>query len=69
MDKWNVADCVAAQANGFVCGDLQHAFNGPSGSASIKGLVNPADFVHPNEAGQAVIAALLKAVDVSLIAK
>ena len=67
MDAWNEADCAAASAHGFVCGDIYHAFNGPDGAGSIKGLVNPADFVHPSEAGQAVIAKLLEHVDVSLI--
>lgn len=69
MDAWNKADCAAASAHGFVCGDIYHAFNGPDGTGSIKALVNPADFVHPSEAGQAVIAELLQRVDVSSITR
>ena len=65
IDSWNRADCAAASAHGFVCGDIYHAFNGPDGSRSISGLVNPADFVHPSEAGQALIAELLRRVDLS----
>ncbi len=68
MDAWNKADCEAATGHGFVCGDIHHAFNGPDGTKSIKGLVNPADFVHPSVAGQAVIAELLERVDVSSLA-
>ncbi len=65
MERWNQADCAAASAHGFVCGDIYHAFNGPDGKRSISGLVNPADFVHPLEAGQALIADLLRRVDLS----
>lgn len=67
MDAWNKADCAAASAHGFLCGDIYHAFNGPDGTESIAPFVNPADFVHPSEAGQAVMAELLQRVDVSSI--
>lgn len=62
--EWNVMDCAAATPHGFVCGDIFHAFNGPEGTNSVKALVNPDDYVHPNVAGQAKIAELLEAIDV-----
>jgi len=65
IDAWNVMDCAAAKKYGFVCGDIHHAFNGPDGTARVAGLVNPNDYVHPNVAGQAKIAALLEAIDVT----
>ena len=67
IDDWNRTDCAAATAHGFVCGDIHGAFNGPAGSATVVDLVNPKDYVHPNIAGQARIADLLKGIDVSSV--
>jgi len=64
FDQWNAMDCEVATAHGFVCADLRHAFNGPDGNGSVGPYTAP-DWVHPNEAGQAVMAKLLEGVDVS----
>ena len=66
FDRWNAMDCEVALAHGFVCADLRHAFNGPDGNGSVGPYTAP-DWVHPNEAGQAVMAKLLERVDVSAI--
>ena len=66
FDRWNAMDCEVAVAHGFVCADLRHAFNGPDGNGSVGPYTAP-DWVHPNEAGQAVMAKLLERVDVSAI--
>ena len=66
FDRWNAMDCEVATAHGFVCADLRHAFNGPDGNASVDALTAP-DWVHPNEAGQAVMAELLERVDISRV--
>ena len=65
-DQWNAMDCEVATAHGFVCADLRHAFNGPDGNSSVGPYASP-DWVHPNEAGQAVMAKLLERVDVSAV--
>jgi Tol biopolymer transport system component/lysophospholipase L1-like esterase len=59
---YNAVECETASAHGFVCAGLLEAFNGPDGTGSLAGYVNPADYVHPNENGQRVIAELLAAV-------
>lgn len=66
FDRWNAMNCEVATAHGFVCVDLRHAFNGPDGNTSVEALTAP-DWVHPNEAGQAVMAKLLQRVDVSAL--
>ena len=66
FDRWNAMDCEVATDHGFVCADLRHAFNGPDGNTSVGALTAP-DWVHPNEAGQAVMAKLLERVDVSAL--
>jgi lysophospholipase L1-like esterase len=66
FDQWNAMDCEVATAHGFVCADLRHAFNGPDGNGSVGPYTAP-DWVHPNEAGQAVMAKLLERVDVSAV--
>lgn len=66
FDRWNAMDCEVATAHGFVCADLRHAFNGPDGNTSV-GTLTATDWVHPNEAGQAVMAKLLQRVDVSVL--
>ena len=60
-NDWNTMNCEVATAHRFVCADLYHAFNGPDGTASVKELVS-ADFTHPSERGQAVMAQLLEKV-------
>jgi lysophospholipase L1-like esterase len=66
FDRWNAMDCEVATAHGFVCADLRHAFNGPDGNGSVGAYTAP-DWVHPNEAGQTVMAKLLERVDVSAV--
>jgi lysophospholipase L1-like esterase len=66
FDRWNDMDCEVATAHGFVCADLRHAFNGPDGDRSVGPYTAP-DWVHPNAAGQAVMAKLLERVDVSAV--
>ena len=66
FDRWNAMDCEVATAHGFVCADLRHAFNGPDGNGSVEPYTAP-DWVHPNEAGQSVMAKLLERVDVSAV--
>jgi hypothetical protein len=66
FDRWNAMDCEVATAHGFVCADLRHAFNGPDGNGSVGPYAAP-DWVHPNEAGQAVMAKLLERIDVSVV--
>ena len=66
FDRWNAMDCEVATAHGFVCADLRHAFNGPDGNGSVGPYTAP-DWVHPNEAGQAVMAKLLERIDVSAV--
>jgi lysophospholipase L1-like esterase len=68
FDRWNAMDCEVAVAHGFVCADLRHAFNGPDGNGSVGPYTAP-DWVHPNEAGQAVMAKLLQRVDVSAVVR
>ncbi len=66
IDRWNDMDCEVATAHGFVCADLHQAFNGPDGKSSV-GVFTAPDWVHPNAAGQAVMAELLERVDVSAL--
>lgn len=61
---YNDVECETATAHGFVCAGLLQAFNGPDGKGSLAAYVNPADYVHPNLAGQEVIAKLLEQVPV-----
>jgi lysophospholipase L1-like esterase len=63
IDGYNAVECETATAHGFECAGLLHAFNGPDGKGSLADYVNPADYVHPNENGQRVIAELLAGVD------
>jgi lysophospholipase L1-like esterase len=66
FDRWNAMDCEVATAHGFVCADLRHAFNGPDGNGSVGPYTAP-DWLHPNAAGQAVMARLLERIDVSAV--
>jgi lysophospholipase L1-like esterase len=60
---YNAVECETATAHGFVCAGLLEAFNGSDGTGSLAEFVNPADYVHPNENGQRVIAELLAGID------
>lgn len=60
---YNEVECETATAHGFECAGLLEAFNGPDGTGSLAVFVNPADYVHPNENGQRVIAQLLAGID------
>ena len=60
---YNAVECETATAHGFVCAGLLEAFNGSDGTGSLAEFVNPADYVHPDENGQRVIAELLAGID------
>jgi lysophospholipase L1-like esterase len=58
IDAWSAMICETAQANGFICADIYHAFNGldgltPSGDLLCK------DYTHPSDKGNEVIARVL----------
>jgi hypothetical protein len=50
--------CKAAQANGFACADIYHAFNGPDGLTPSGDLLAK-DWSHPSDKGNEVIALVL----------
>jgi lysophospholipase L1-like esterase len=58
LDAWSPMICNAAQANGFTCADIYHAFNGADGLTSAADLL-VADYVHPSDKGNEVIAGVL----------
>jgi lysophospholipase L1-like esterase len=58
LDAWSAMICEAAQANGFTCADIYHAFNGPDGGTTSGDLLAP-DTVHPSDKGNEVIAQVL----------
>lgn len=66
FDEWNAMLCDTGTANNFGCVDLYHAFNGPDGTTA-PGVVLGADYTHPSQIGNDVIAGLLDGVDVSAI--
>ena len=55
---WNEMICGAAEANGFACADVSTAFNGPDGLQPAGDLV-AADYTHPSDKGNEVIAEAL----------
>jgi lysophospholipase L1-like esterase len=59
-DDWNNMVCESAEAHGFVCGDIYHAFNGPQGRKPSGDLL-AADYTHPSDPGNARIADVLVA--------
>jgi len=59
IDAWNAMICKAAEKNGFVCADIYRAFNGPDGLTPSADLVG-ADYTHPSDKGNEVIAAVLE---------
>lgn len=65
-DAWNERDCQLATGHGFDCADMYHAFNGPAGDQPIEPFV-VADYVHLNADGHARVAALLEAIDLSVL--
>ncbi|MEO8288911.1 MAG: GDSL-type esterase/lipase family protein [Chloroflexota bacterium] len=60
VDAWNAMVCKAAQANGFTCADIYHEFNGSDGITPAADLL-AADYTHPSDKGNEVIAGVLAA--------
>jgi len=60
FDEWNKVLCPAAEANGFTCVDIYHAFNGPDGSKASGDLLAE-DYTHPSDKGNELIARLMTA--------
>jgi lysophospholipase L1-like esterase/Tol biopolymer transport system component len=60
VEAWNAMACKAAQANGFTCADIYHAFNGSDGLTPAADLL-AADYTHPSDKGNEVIARVLAA--------
>lgn len=58
IKAWNKMICGAAEANGFTCADISTAFNGEDGRKPSGDLVG-ADYTHPSEKGNQVIADVL----------
>ena len=50
--------CQAAEANGFGCADIYHAFNGSDGLTPSGDLLGK-DYTHPSDKGNEVIARIL----------
>jgi lysophospholipase L1-like esterase len=57
-NKWNRMLCASAEAHGFICVDIYHAFNGPDGTRASGHLLGP-DYTHPSQKGNDVIAKTL----------
>ena len=57
--------CDRAEANGFTCVDVYHAFNGAAGDQPSTPWT--VDGAHPSQQGNDLIAQLLAAVDPSTI--
>jgi lysophospholipase L1-like esterase len=55
LDTWNAVLCDSAIAHGFICADIYHVFNGPDGRTPSGDLLG-ADYTHPSDKGNAVIA-------------
>jgi len=60
--------CKAAQANGFTCADIYHAFNGPDGLTPSGDLLAK-DYTHPSDKGNEVIARVLADLGYAPLAK
>lgn len=58
VDAWSEMICNAAEANGFLCADIYEAFNGADGLKPAGNLV-AADYTHPSDKGNEVIAKTL----------
>lgn len=50
VGAWNAMICETAEANGFACGDVGHAFNGTDGRTASGDLLAP-DYIHPSDKG------------------
>jgi hypothetical protein len=60
LDAWDAMVCKAAQANGFTCADVYHAFNGPDGLKPVVGDLTASKMNgHPSDKGNEVIAGVL----------
>jgi len=60
LDAWNEMVCVEATANGFLCADIYHAFNGPDGLTPSGDLL-ASDYTHPSDLGSERITEVLAA--------
>lgn len=58
IDAWNKMICEAAEANGFLCADIYHVFNGPDGLTPSGDLLAN-DYTHPSDKGNEIIAHIL----------
>ena len=58
IDAWNKMICAAAEANGFLCADIYHVFNGPDGLTPSGDLLAN-DYTHPSDKGNEIIANIL----------
>jgi lysophospholipase L1-like esterase len=58
VDAWSAMICQAAQANGFTCADIYHAFNGSDGLTPSGDLLGK-DYTHPSDKGNELIARVL----------
>jgi hypothetical protein len=67
LDGWNEMICEAAEANGFLCADIHAAFNGKDGLTPSGDLL-VADYTHPSERGNVVIADTLIELGYALLA-
>jgi lysophospholipase L1-like esterase len=59
LDSWNRILCSTAEANGILCADIYHAFNGSRGTKPADDLLGP-DYTHPSQAGNDAIEKLLE---------
>jgi lysophospholipase L1-like esterase len=57
-DTFNKVACEVAEAHGFICIELYHAFNGSNGDEDAGDLLAP-DHTHPSAKGHELIAQLL----------
>lgn len=58
VGTWNTMLCQSAKAHGFGCADIATAFNGPDGVRPSGDLL-AADYTHPSDKGNEVIARVL----------
>jgi lysophospholipase L1-like esterase len=58
VGTWNTMLCTSAKAHGFGCADIAKAFNGPDGMRPSGDLL-AADYTHPSDKGNKVIARVL----------
>jgi lysophospholipase L1-like esterase len=58
VTAWNDMICATAEANGFTCADISVKFNGEDGTQPAGDLL-AADYTHPSQKGNDVIAQVL----------